>query len=98
MATIGGARAIHQEKEIGSLEAGKRADLIIVGMGGAHQVPYYSVLSQLAYATKASDVETVVINGRIVMDNRRVVTIDEPAVRAKALAYRDQIWKSVNAH
>lgn len=96
MATIGGARAIHQDKEIGSLEAGKRADLIIVGMDSAHQTPLYNVYSQLVYATKASDVETVVINGKIVMLNRRVLTIDERSVRAKANEYRDRIRKSVN--
>ncbi|HSE36831.1 MAG TPA: amidohydrolase [Blastocatellia bacterium] len=97
MATIGGARAIHQEKEIGSLEAGKRADLIIVGFGGIHQTPLYNVYSHLVYATKASDVDTVMINGRIVMQNRRVLTIDERAVRVKANQYRDRIRKSVTS-
>jgi 5-methylthioadenosine/S-adenosylhomocysteine deaminase len=96
MATIRGARAIHQEKEIGSLEAGKRADLIIVGMDSVHQTPLYNVYSQLVYATKASDVETVMINGRIIMQNRRVLTIDERSVRLKANEYRDRIRKSVS--
>ena len=98
MATIRGARAIHQDKEIGSLEAGKRADLIVVGMNGAHQTPMYNVYSHLVYATKASDVETVMIDGRIVMRNRRVLTIDELGVRAKALQYRDRIRKSVTSN
>ncbi len=97
MATIGGARAIHLDREIGSLEVGKRADLIIVGMNSEHQTPLYNVYSHLVYATKASDVETVMINGRIVMDNRRVLTINEPMVRAKALEYRDRIVKSVGS-
>jgi 5-methylthioadenosine/S-adenosylhomocysteine deaminase len=95
MATIRGARAIHMDKEIGSIETGKRADVIVVGMSGVHQTPLYNVYSQLVYATKASDVETVLINGRIVMQNRRVLTIDERAVRAKANQYRDRIRKSV---
>jgi 5-methylthioadenosine/S-adenosylhomocysteine deaminase len=95
MATIRGARAIHQEKEIGSLEAGKRADVIIVGLGSVHQTPVYSVYSHLVYATKASDVDTVIINGRIVMRNRRVLTINEREVRAKANQYRDKIRKSL---
>jgi 5-methylthioadenosine/S-adenosylhomocysteine deaminase len=95
MATIGGARAIHMEKEIGSLEAGKLADLLIVRMDSPRQTPLYNVYSQLAYATKASDVETVMIGGRLVMQNRRVLTIDERAVRAKAIAYRDRIRKSI---
>jgi 5-methylthioadenosine/S-adenosylhomocysteine deaminase len=97
MATIRGARAIHQDKEIGSLEAGKRADLIIVDLESAHQTPVYNIYSELVYATKASDVETVIINGRIVMQNRRVLTIDERSVRVKANEYRDQIRKSVSA-
>jgi 5-methylthioadenosine/S-adenosylhomocysteine deaminase len=97
LATIGGARAIHQDKEIGSLEAGKRADLIIVGLDGAHQTPLYNIYSHLVYATKASDVETVMINGRVVMQGRRVLTINEPAVRAKAVEYRDHIRRSIKA-
>ena len=96
MATIRGARAIHLDKEIGSLEPGKRADLIIVDMSSAHQTPVYNVYSQLAYATKASDVETVIVNGRLVMQNRRVLTIDERSVRLKANEYRDRIRKSVS--
>jgi 5-methylthioadenosine/S-adenosylhomocysteine deaminase len=96
MATIRGARAIHLDKEIGSLEAGKRADLIIVGLNGSHQTPLYNVYSHMVYATKASDVETVMINGRLVMQNRRVLTIDEPAVRAKANWYRDRIRQSIS--
>ena len=97
MATIRGARAIHLDKEIGSLETGKRADLIIVDMTGPHQTPMYNVYSQLVYATKASDVETVIINGQVVMLNRRALTIDERPVRAKANEYRDRIRKSVSA-
>jgi 5-methylthioadenosine/S-adenosylhomocysteine deaminase len=96
MATIRGARAIHQDKEIGSIEAGKRADVIVVGMRSEHQTPLYNVYSQLVYATKASDVETVIINGRIVMMNRRVLTIDDRSVRLKANEYRDRIRKSLN--
>jgi len=98
MATIGGARAIHLDKEIGSLEAGKRADLIIVDLESAHQTPVYNVYSELVYATKASDVETVIINGKVVMQNRRVLTIDERSVRVKANAYRDQVRKSLTPH
>jgi 5-methylthioadenosine/S-adenosylhomocysteine deaminase len=97
MATIKGARAIHMESEIGSLEVGKRADLIIIGTGAAHLTPLYNFYSHLAYATKASDVETVIINGRVVVDNRRVLTIDERGVRAKAVEYRDRIIKSLAA-
>ena len=96
MATIRGARAIHLEKEIGSLEAGKRADLIIVQIASEHQTPLYNIYSHLVYATKASDVESVMINGKMVMQQRRVLTIDEPGVRAKANWYRDRIRQSLS--
>ena len=95
MATMGGARALRMDLEIGSLEGGKRADLILVRMDRPHQTPLYNVYSQLVYATKASDVETVIINGQIVMENRRVLTVDERAVLAKAREYRKQISESL---
>jgi 5-methylthioadenosine/S-adenosylhomocysteine deaminase len=97
MATIRGAKAIHMDREIGSLEVGKRADLIIVGMGAPRLAPLYNVYSHLVYATKASDVETVIINGRVVVENGRVLTIDEARVLARAAEYRDRIRKSLGA-
>lgn len=97
MATIRGARAIHLDKDIGSLEAGKLADLIIVDGSSTHQTPAYDVYSKLAYSTKASDVETVIINGRVIMRNRRVLTVDERSVRVRAIEYRDRIRKSLGA-
>jgi 5-methylthioadenosine/S-adenosylhomocysteine deaminase len=95
MATIRAARAIHRDRDLGSLEAGKLADLIVVRLDGAHQTPLYNVYSQLVYATKFSDVETVVINGKRVMDKRRVLTVDEPAVLAKAREYAKQVGQSL---
>jgi 5-methylthioadenosine/S-adenosylhomocysteine deaminase len=95
MATIGGARAIHRDRDLGSLKPGKLADLIVVRMDAPHQTPLYDVYSHLVYATKASDVETVVVGGRVLMENRSVKTIDAPAVLAKARQLRDQIRKSV---
>ena len=97
MATIRGARAIHMDKEIGSLEPGKRADLIIVGMNSEHQTPLYNVYSHLVYATKASDVDTVIINGRLIMFSRRVLTVNEVLVRGKANEYRDQVRRSLGS-
>jgi 5-methylthioadenosine/S-adenosylhomocysteine deaminase len=95
MATIRGARAIHRDRDLGSLEEGKLADLIVVRMDSVHQIPLYNVYSQLVYATKSSDVDTVIVNGRIIMENRRALTIDEPAVVEKAREYRDKIRKSI---
>ena len=95
MATSLGARAIHMEKEIGSLEAGKKADLIILDLDAPHAVPLYNLYSQIVYALKASDVRTVVVAGRTVMENRRVLTLDEPAIRARARDYAEQVKKSL---
>ena len=58
MATIGGAHALHMEKEIGSLEPGKKADLILVDTSAPHATPMYNVYSELVYASKANDVRT----------------------------------------
>jgi 5-methylthioadenosine/S-adenosylhomocysteine deaminase len=95
MATIGGARAIHQEKEIGSLEAGKRADVIIVDLNAPHLVPLYNFYSHLVYAAKASDVSDTVVNGRVLMRNRRLLTINEEAAKAAARRYQKQVAQSL---
>lgn len=95
MATLGGARALHMEAEIGSLEVGKKADLIVLGSGAPHAVPSYQVYSQIVYALKASDVETVVIGGRTVMENRRVLTLNEAEVVAKARELGEKVKRSL---
>ncbi|MEM7583278.1 MAG: amidohydrolase [Acidobacteriota bacterium] len=91
MATIDGARAIDMEDEIGSLEVGKRADVIVVGTDGFHQQPHYNAYSLLTYSTKASDVDTVIVDGRVVMEQGKVLTVDAAAVVAQAAVYRDRI-------
>ena len=83
-ATIGGAKALGLEKRIGSLEKGKRADLVIVDLNSPHLVPLYNVYSQLVYATNGADVETVIIDGRIVMQNRKLLTLDEESIKQEA--------------
>jgi 5-methylthioadenosine/S-adenosylhomocysteine deaminase len=95
MATIGGARAIHLEKEIGSLETGKKADLILVDTRAPHATPLYNVYSELVYALKASDVETVIVAGKVVMEDRRMLTLDEPAILVKAEEYKARISASL---
>jgi 5-methylthioadenosine/S-adenosylhomocysteine deaminase len=97
MATIGGARALHLEKLTGSLEAGKRADIVIVDFDGLHQTPFYNVYSHLVYATKASDVRTVIINGRLVMRDRSLLTLNENAIKKDANLYRQKIIKSLSS-
>ena len=95
MATVEGAKALHMEKEIGSLEAGKKADIILIGLDAPNAVPMYDVYSQLAYALKGSDMETVIIGGRVVMRDKKLLTVDEPAVIAKAREYKSKIEASL---
>ena len=95
LATIRGAAALHLEKEIGSLEKGKRADIVIIERDALNQIPLYNVYSDLVYATKASDVETVIINGRLVMRNRRLLTLNETAIKNGARIFRDRIITSL---
>jgi 5-methylthioadenosine/S-adenosylhomocysteine deaminase len=96
MATREGARALHMDTEIGSLEAGKRADLVVVDLDALHQTPRYNIYSHLVYATKASDVRTVVIEGRVVMRDRRLLTLNEPLIKQKARAIRERISRSLS--
>jgi 5-methylthioadenosine/S-adenosylhomocysteine deaminase len=95
MATIDGARALHMEKEIGSLEAGKKADLILIRLDRPNAVPIYDVYAQLAYALKASDVQTVVIGGRVVMRDQNVLTVKEADAIAKAREYKKSVAASL---
>ncbi|MBD0325704.1 MAG: amidohydrolase family protein, partial [Pyrinomonadaceae bacterium] len=91
LATIRGARALHLEREIGSLEAGKRADLVIIEGNELNQTPLYNIYSSLIYATKAADVLTVVIEGRVIMRDQRLLTLDENDIKARARVFREQI-------
>jgi 5-methylthioadenosine/S-adenosylhomocysteine deaminase len=95
MATIDGARALHMEKEIGSLEAGKKADLIVISLDEPNAVPMYDIYAQLAYALKGSDVETVVIGGRVVMRDRKVLTVNEAEAMTKAREYKQKVALSL---
>jgi 5-methylthioadenosine/S-adenosylhomocysteine deaminase len=95
MATIRGARALHLDKITGSLEVGKRADIVILDMDSLNQTPSFNIYSSLVYSTKANDVRTVIINGRIVMLDRRLLTLNESAIKKDANAYRDKIIKSL---
>lgn len=97
MATIRGARALHLEKEIGSIEKGKRADLVIVDLDDLNQTPYYNIYSDLVYATKAADVRTVIVEGRVIMRDRLLLTLNEETIKADARRYRERIIRSLGA-
>jgi 5-methylthioadenosine/S-adenosylhomocysteine deaminase len=95
MATLRGARALHLEKEIGSIEKGKRADLAIVDLDDLNQTPSYNIYSDLVYATKASDVRTVIVEGRVIMRDRRLLTLNEETIKADARRFRQRIIESL---
>src|SRR5271168_2069442 len=96
MATIEGARALHMEKEIGSLEPGKKADFVILRLDAPNAVPMYDVYSQIVYALKGSDIETVVVGGRTLLKDGKVLTVDERAAIAKARDYGKKVAASLN--
>lgn len=95
MATIGGARVLGQQARIGSLEPGKRADLIIVGMAAARQTPLFDPVSQVVYVSRGDDVETTIVNGQVLMRDRRMLTLDAAAVLSEARKAADLVRKAV---
>jgi len=95
MATIGGARVLGLEKLIGSLENGKRADMIMVRLDRPNAVPLYDPISQMVYALKAEDVRDVMVNGKPVVRDGQVLTLDEKQILQKADEYRAKVSASL---
>jgi 5-methylthioadenosine/S-adenosylhomocysteine deaminase len=95
MATIGGARVLGMDKLIGSLEPGKRADLITVSMSAARQTPMYDAVSHLVYVTRGDDVRNTIVNGKVLMRDRRVGTLNEAEVLAQAKALAQKVRDAV---
>lgn len=93
MATMGGARVLGMEDQIGSLEAGKLADLVMVDTHSTNMVPMYDPYSALVYAASPHDVRTTIIHGREVMTDRRLRTVDAGKVSARVQAYMQEIQK-----
>ena len=91
MATIGSAAALHRDAEIGSLETGKRADLIVVGASGPNALPLYDPASYLVYSARSDAVETVIVEGRIVMEDRKIRTLDTASIAAEARRFGRRI-------
>jgi 5-methylthioadenosine/S-adenosylhomocysteine deaminase len=91
MATLHGARVLGAAEEIGSLEAGKKADLIVLDMNQPHLTPLFNVPSHMVYAARGADVVHSIINGRIVMRNRQLTTLDEMAILADMATMTKQI-------
>jgi 5-methylthioadenosine/S-adenosylhomocysteine deaminase len=95
MATIGGARALGMERQIGSLEPGKRADLIVVAMSAARQTPIYDPISHLVYVTRGDDVRTTIVNGKVLMRDRKMLTLNEPAILEEARGWAEKVRAAV---
>jgi 5-methylthioadenosine/S-adenosylhomocysteine deaminase len=96
-ATMGGARAVRQEKLVGSLEVGKKADLLVVDTQRAHLVPAGRIVSALIHNGQPSDIESVMVDGQFIMRDRKVLTMDEAGVIAEADKVGRRIWKQVQA-
>ena len=95
MATIRGARALGMAAQIGSLEPGKRADLITVDVSGARQTPMYDPVSHLVYVARGSDVRTTIVNGKVLMRDRKVLTLNTADVLRDARAWADKVRAAV---
>lgn len=82
MATIGGAKAVGMEKEIGSIEPGKKADLAILNLNDFHVYPSYDIdpISRIVYSATRADVESTIVNGKVLMENRQLKTIDKKII------------------
>ena len=95
MATIRGARALGMAAQIGSIEPGKRADLILVDVSGARQTPMYDPVSHLVYVARGDDVRTTIVNGRILMRDRKVLTLNDADVLRDARTWAGKVRAAV---
>ncbi len=95
MATMGGARVLNLQDRIGSLEVGKRADIVLVETRQAHLTPLYRPYSHLVYAVRGGDVSTVLVNGRIVVRDGEITTVNEAEVLERARGFAEQIQEVV---
>jgi len=95
LATRGSAAALHRERELGSLEPGKRADVIAIDISGPNALPLFDPYSHLVYSAHASSIRTTVVEGRVLMENRRVRTLDTAAIARAASRYGRRISAAV---
>lgn len=95
MATIIGARALGLEQQVGSIEPAKRADLITIRLDGPNATPMYNIYSLMVYSLKTRDVNDVMVNGRTVVRDQRMLTLDAAAVLSRAAEYQKQISASL---
>jgi len=93
MATINGARSLGLEQEIGSLEVGKKADLVVIDLNRLHTTPSPNPISTLVYAATGGEVDTVVVDGQIVVEQGQLLTMDEDEVMAQAQQHAQALYK-----
>jgi 5-methylthioadenosine/S-adenosylhomocysteine deaminase len=98
MATIKGAKALSWENEIGSIKVGKKADLAIINFRKPHLYPLFNETSHLIYAAKSTDVETVIINGKMVMENGQLTTVDVEKVMDMAEKAKERLLERLKAN
>ncbi|HLE00842.1 MAG TPA: amidohydrolase [Bdellovibrionota bacterium] len=96
-ATIGGAKALGLDDRIGSLEVGKRADLVVVDFAFPHLQPVHSVISQLVYSTQGLEVDTVICDGKVLMKGKKVLTIDFESLMHRVAVFRDKIGAALES-
>ena len=95
MATMGAARALHMEDKIGSLEVGKLADIIVIDTKAANMVPIYNPYSALVYSAYPTNVRHAIVDGKILMEDKKVLTVDEDKIREEALKFTDIVRKTI---
>jgi cytosine/adenosine deaminase-related metal-dependent hydrolase len=93
MATINGARALGLDREIGSLEVGKKADLVVVDFNHLHTTPSPNPVSTLVYAATGGDVDTVMVDGRMVVEHGKLLTMNEEEVIAQARKHAPEVYR-----
>ena len=92
MATIEGARVLGIDSEVGSLEVGKKADIILIDLNKPHLMPRHDIYSLLAYSVNGADVDTSIIDGKIVMENRRVLNVDEGEIMQRVENCKNRLF------
>ena len=92
MATLNGARAMGMEAEVGSIEVAKRADLVLIGLKKPHLVPYTDIISNVVYSAMGSDVDTVLVDGNVILREGKALTLDEDRIVSEAQKHQDDLF------
>jgi 5-methylthioadenosine/S-adenosylhomocysteine deaminase len=98
MATLDGAKAMGLSNQIGSIEKEKKADIILIDFRKLHMTPIFDIISHLVYCCKGSDVNTVIIDGKVVLENTKLKFVEESEIRTKAQKHAEKLLDRVGAH